>query len=46
MHRYTLAVKRDFVARHFLFGADWGAENQLHSHHYQVEVAVGRPHPG
>ena len=40
MHRYTLAVKRDFVARHFLFGGDWGAENQLHSHHYQVEVQL------
>ena len=40
MHRYTLAVKRDFVARHFLFGSDWGAENQLHSHHYQVEVEL------
>jgi len=40
MHKYTLAVKRDFVARHFLFGGDWGAENQLHSHHYQVEVQL------
>ena len=40
MHPYTLAVKRDFVARHFLFGADWGAENQFHSHHYQVEVEL------
>jgi len=40
MHNYTLAVKRDFVARHYLFGGDWGAENQLHSHHYQVEVQL------
>jgi 6-pyruvoyltetrahydropterin/6-carboxytetrahydropterin synthase len=40
MHQYTLAVKRDFVARHFLVGGDWGLENQLHSHHYQVEVQV------
>jgi 6-pyruvoyltetrahydropterin/6-carboxytetrahydropterin synthase len=40
MHRYTLAVKRDFVARHYLVGGDWGAENQLHSHHYGVEVQV------
>ena len=40
MHTYTLAVKRDFVARHYLFGGDWGAENQLHSHHYQVEVQL------
>ena len=37
---YILAVKRDFVARHFLVGGDWGAENELHSHHYQVEVQL------
>ena len=37
---YTLAVRRSFVARHFLVGGDWGQENQLHSHHYQVEVQV------
>lgn len=37
---YTLAVKRSFVARHFLVGGDWGRENQLHSHHYQVEVLL------
>jgi 6-pyruvoyltetrahydropterin/6-carboxytetrahydropterin synthase len=37
---YTLAVQRDFVARHFLFGADWGAENQPHTHHYRVEVQL------
>ncbi len=37
---YTLAVKRFFVARHFLVGGDWGRENQLHSHHYQVEVRL------
>ncbi len=37
---YTVAVKRDFVAQHFLFGGDWGAENQRHSHHYQVEVRL------
>jgi len=37
---YTVAVKRDFVAQHFLVGGDWGAENQKHSHHYQVEVQL------
>ena len=37
---YTLAVKRDFVAQHYLIGGDWGAENQWHSHHYQVEVVL------
>jgi 6-pyruvoyltetrahydropterin/6-carboxytetrahydropterin synthase len=40
---YTVAVQRDFVAQHFLFGGDWGAENSIHSHHYRVEVRlVGR----
>ena len=38
---YTTAVKRDFVAQHFLIGGDWGAENHRHSHHYQVEVELG-----
>jgi 6-pyruvoyltetrahydropterin/6-carboxytetrahydropterin synthase len=37
---YTVNVKRDFVAQHFLFGGDWGAENQRHSHHYEVEVRL------
>jgi 6-pyruvoyltetrahydropterin/6-carboxytetrahydropterin synthase len=37
---YTLSVKRDFVARHFLVGGDWGQENKPHSHHYQVEVQM------
>lgn len=37
---YALAVKRDFVAQHFLIGGDWGAENQWHSHHYVVELQL------
>jgi 6-pyruvoyltetrahydropterin/6-carboxytetrahydropterin synthase len=37
---YTVAVKRDFVAQHFLVGGDWGEENERHSHHYQVEVQL------
>lgn len=37
---YTVAVQRSFVARHFLFGGDWGPENQTHSHHYKVEVRL------
>ena len=37
---YSLAIRRDFIAQHFLIGGDWGAENQKHSHHYQVEVQV------
>lgn len=37
---YTVAVARDFIAQHYLFGGDWGAENQWHSHHYRVEVQL------
>ena len=37
---YSVAVKRDFVAQHFLIGGDWGAENEWHSHHYAVEVQL------
>ena len=37
---YTTAVKRNFVAQHFLIGGDWGAENQKHSHAYQIEVQL------
>jgi 6-pyruvoyltetrahydropterin/6-carboxytetrahydropterin synthase len=37
---YTIAVKRDFVAQHYLVGGDWGPENVKHSHHYQVEVQL------
>lgn len=37
---YTTAVRREFIARHFLIGGDWGSENELHSHHYQVEVQL------
>ena len=40
---YTLAVQRDFIASHYLIGGDWGSENQLHSHHYRVEVILEAP---
>lgn len=37
---YTVAVKRDFIAQHFLIGGDWGPENNRHSHHYAVEAQL------
>ncbi len=37
---YTLSVRRDFVAQHYLIGGDWGPENDLHSHHYAVELKL------
>lgn len=37
---YSIAVKRDFIAQHRLIGGDWGAENEVHSHHYMVELIL------
>ena len=37
---YTVAVKREFIARHFLVGGDWGRENHPHAHHYVIEVQI------
>jgi 6-pyruvoyltetrahydropterin/6-carboxytetrahydropterin synthase len=37
---YTLGVKRDFIARHFLIGGDWGSENFPNSHHYVLELQL------
>jgi 6-pyruvoyltetrahydropterin/6-carboxytetrahydropterin synthase len=34
---YTVAVQREFIARHFLIGGDFGPENLPHSHAYRVE---------
>jgi 6-pyruvoyltetrahydropterin/6-carboxytetrahydropterin synthase len=41
---YTLAVKRDFIARHYLIGGDWGAENFPNSHHYVLELQLEGEH--
>ena len=38
MSRYTVGVLREFIASHFLFGGDWGRENQPHAHHYRMET--------
>ena len=37
---YTLAVRRNFIARHFLIGGDWGPENFPNSHHYVLELRL------
>lgn len=37
---YSLGLQREFVARHYLIGADWGAENDVHPHHYRIEVRL------
>jgi 6-pyruvoyltetrahydropterin/6-carboxytetrahydropterin synthase len=37
---YTLAVRRHFIARHYLIGGDWGPENYPNSHHYVLELRL------
>jgi 6-pyruvoyltetrahydropterin/6-carboxytetrahydropterin synthase len=37
---YTLTVKKDFVAQHYLTVPDAGPENEWHSHHFEVEVLM------
>ncbi len=37
---YSVAVRRDFLAQHFLQGGDWGNENHPHSHHYILELIL------
>ena len=40
---YTLGVRRDFIARHYLIGGDWGAENLPNSHRYVLELQLEGP---
>jgi 6-pyruvoyltetrahydropterin/6-carboxytetrahydropterin synthase len=37
---YSVTVRTDFIAQHFLIGGDWGPENQRNSHHYVLELTV------
>lgn len=37
---YTLGVRREFIARHFLIGGNWGPENSPNSHHYILELQL------
>ena len=37
---YTVSVKRDFTAYHYLVGGNWGAENDKHAHHYYIEDSL------
>ena len=37
---YSLAVRRDFLAHHYLVGGDWGPENELHGHNYRLELEL------
>ncbi len=37
---YTVGIEREFFAQHYLVGADFGAENQPHTHAYRVEFRL------
>jgi 6-pyruvoyltetrahydropterin/6-carboxytetrahydropterin synthase len=37
---YSLGVQREFSARHYLIGGDWGPENLEHSHRYRMELVL------
>jgi 6-pyruvoyltetrahydropterin/6-carboxytetrahydropterin synthase len=37
---YTLAVRRNFIARHYLIGGDWGPEKYPTSHHSLLELQL------
>jgi 6-pyruvoyltetrahydropterin/6-carboxytetrahydropterin synthase len=37
---YTLGVKQDFIARHYLIGGDCGPENYPNSHHFVLELQL------
>jgi 6-pyruvoyltetrahydropterin/6-carboxytetrahydropterin synthase len=37
---YSISVRTDFIAQHFLIGGDWGAENERHAHHYVLELQL------
>jgi 6-pyruvoyltetrahydropterin/6-carboxytetrahydropterin synthase len=37
---YTVSVKRNFTAYHYLVGGNWGPENDKHAHDYCVQVEL------
>ena len=37
---YTISVKRNFIAYHYLIGGNWGKENEKHAHHYSLELEL------
>ncbi len=37
---YRLGVRREFIARHYLVGGDWGPENSEHAHRYRLELVL------
>ena len=37
---YSVTVRSDFIAQHYLIGGDWGPENERNSHHYVLELQL------
>jgi 6-pyruvoyltetrahydropterin/6-carboxytetrahydropterin synthase len=37
---YSLGMRREFSARHYLVGGDWGEENIEHPHRYSMELVL------
>lgn len=37
---YSLGMRREFRARHYLTGGDWGEENVEHPHRYRLELVL------
>jgi 6-pyruvoyltetrahydropterin/6-carboxytetrahydropterin synthase len=35
---YSVTVKRELIAQHFLVGGDFGRENELNSHRFEIEA--------
>ena len=40
---YSVTVRREFVAWHFLIGGDFGPENERNAHRYRVEARYEGP---
>ena len=36
--RYSVTVRRELIAQHFLVGGDWGRESMINSHQYRIEA--------
>lgn len=37
---YSLGMRREFSAQHYLVGGDWGEENIEHPHRYRMELVL------
>lgn len=40
---FSLMLRKNFIAQHFLIGKDFGNENIKHSHHYKFEIEIESP---